>query len=280
MKAGRGSGLQKGSGPVIVAGFDLGARTAKAVLLKDGALLGYAIILAKARALETGQAVMDKLLGRFDLRPDEIDYCVATGYGRNILPFAQENLSEISCHGRGAWWLVPSVRTVIDGGGQDCKALRVDDRGLLVDFRMNYKCAAGTGRAVELMAESLGVHISELGPLSLQATDPVMLQKPCCILTQVEIRYRICEGRRTADIAAGVNDITARQIGHLVRDLGKEERVAFTGGIAKNEGVRRSLETLLQTTFVDLPEDPQIIGALGAALFAADRVAQPRQVPS
>ncbi len=115
---------------------------------------------------------MDKLLGDLGLSYGQMDYFISTGYGRNLVPFAQGNMSEISCHGRGAQWLVPGVRTVIDGGGQDCKAIRVNEQGGLVDFRMNTKCAAGTGKALELMARSLGVDVSELGPLSLEAKDP------------------------------------------------------------------------------------------------------------
>ena len=183
----------------------------------------------------------------------------------------QANVSEVSCHGRGAHWLAPGVRTVIDGGGQDCKAIRVDSRGRVRDFRMNTKCAAGTGRALELMAESLGVDVSELGPLSLEASEPVVLQEPCCVLTGIEIRYLVLDGRDSPDIAAGINDITARRILHLVRNLGVRKDIGMTGGIALNPGVVRCLEHALGASFVTLPMDPQLIGALGAALFAADR---------
>jgi predicted CoA-substrate-specific enzyme activase len=180
-------------------------------------------------------------------------------------------MSEISCHGRGAHWLVPSVRTVIDGGGQDCKAIRVDEHGRLVDFRMNTKCAAGTGKALELMARSLGVEVSELGPLSLQAKDPVKMNKPCCILTQIEVKRLVFDGRARADIAAGINDVVAREILHLVRDVGEENDIAMTGGVAKNIGLVRCLEQYLGVVSVRFPVDPQLIGAIGAAVLAADR---------
>ncbi len=257
---------------MIVAGCDVGALTAKAVVMKDGVILGSEIVRSRARAVQSAADVMDKLLGKLCLSWGDIDCCVSTGYGRNIMPFAHGNVSEISCHGRGAHWLAPTIRTIIDGGGQDCKAIRVDENGFLEDFRMNLKCAAGTGRSLELMAESLGVDVSQLGTLSLQASHPISLQKPCCILTQIEIRNLVFEGRNRADIAAGINDITARQILHLVRDLGVESDVGVTGGIAKNIGLVRCLERALETEFVQFPEDPQIIGAIGAALFAADRV--------
>lgn len=257
---------------MIVAGCDVGALTAKAVVMKDGVILGSEIVRSRARAVQSAADVMDNLLGKLGLPWSDIDCCVSTGYGRNIMPFAHGNVSEISCHGRGAHWLAPTIRTIIDGGGQDCKAIRVDENGFLEDFRMNLKCAAGTGRSLELMAESLGVDVSQLGTLSLQAFHPISLQKPCCILTQIEIRNLVFEGKNRADIAAGINDITARQILHLVRDLGVEGDVGVTGGIAKNIGLVRCLERALETEFVQFPEDPQIIGAIGAALFAADRV--------
>jgi len=256
---------------VIVAGCDIGALTTKAVIMKDGALLGAEILNSRARGAESARRAMEGLLGRLGLQWDSISYCVGTGYGRNVVPFAQANVSEISCHGRGAHWLVPSVRTVIDGGGQDCKALLVDENGMLVDFRMNFKCAAGTGAALEVAAESLGIDVSELGPLSLQAAEPALLRKPCCILTQIEIRHHLFEGRNRADIAAGINEITALQILPLVRELDVEKDIAFTGGMAKNVGLLKCLERELGTEMVRFPEDPQLVGAIGAALFAADR---------
>lgn len=256
---------------MIVAGCDVGALTAKAVVMKDGAILGSEIIRSRSRADQSAFGVMERLLRKLGLSYGDIAYCVSTGYGRNIVPFAHENVSEVSCHARGANWLAPTVRTVIDAGGQDCKAIRLDEKGNLTDFRMNTKCAAGTGRSLELMAESLGVDVSQLGPLSSQASEPVVLQNPCCIITEIEIRYLIMEGRDSADIAAGINDITARRILHLARNLGVRKDVAITGGIAKNTGVVSCLERALEMELVVFAQDPQIVGAVGAAVIAADR---------
>ena len=256
---------------MIVVGCDVGALTAKAVVMENGGILGFEMIQSRAEAVRSATDVMDKLLKNLGLSYKDIDYCVSTGYGRNIVPFADVNLSEISCHGRGAKWLVPTIKTVIDGGGQDCKAIRVDEKGIVKDFRMNTKCAAGTGRSLELMAESLGVDVSQLGPLALEASDPVILQEPCCIMTEIEIRQLVFEGRDSADIAAGINDITARRIMHLVRNLGIKEDIGITGGIAKNIGVVNCLERALKTDFIQFPQDPQLVGAIGAAIFAADR---------
>jgi predicted CoA-substrate-specific enzyme activase len=256
---------------VLTAGCDIGALTTKAAVIKDDVILGCQVVPSRAKAAQSAADVMDKLLGKLGLPYEQLDYCLSTGYGRNLVPFAHSNMSEISCHGRGAHWLVPSVRTVIDVGGQDCKAIRVDERGGLVDFRMNTKCAAGTGKALELMARSLGVDVSELGPLSLQSKDPVKMNKPCCILTQIEVKRFVFEGRNRADIAAGANDIVAREIMHLVRDVGQENDIAVTGGGAKNIGLASCLQQYLGVVSVRFELDPQLIGAIGAAVLAADR---------
>jgi len=256
---------------MLTAGCDIGALTTKAAVIGDDTILGCEIVRSRPKAVQSATDVMDKLLGRLGISYGQINYCISTGYGRNLVPFAQSNMSEISCHGRGTHWLVPSVRTVIDCGGQDCKAIRVDDHGRLVDFRMNTKCAAGTGKALELMARSLGVEISELGPLSLQAKDPVIMNKPCCILTQIDVKRFVFDGRDRADIAAGINDNVAREILHLVLNLGVVNDIAVTGGGAKNVGLVRCLEQYLGVPSVRFQVDPQLIGAIGAAVLAAER---------
>ena len=260
---------------MIVAGCDVGAVTAKAVVIKGRKLLGYELIRSRAQSVESATQVMTALLDRLGLSFEDIDYCVSTGYGRVMVPFADENLSEISCHGRGARWLVPSIRTIIDVGGQDSKAIRVDAKGLVKDFRMSTKCAAGTGRALELMAESLGVKVDEVGPLSLNASEPVIFQQPCCIFTEMEVRYEVFEGRDSADIAAGINDYIARRILNMTRNLGIRKDVGITGGIAKNIGIVKCIERALEIELVKFPVDPQLIGAIGAAVFAADRARKP-----
>jgi predicted CoA-substrate-specific enzyme activase len=256
---------------MIVAGCDVGSLTAEAVIMDNGAILGSEIIRVRPRAEQSARDVMDKVLARLDLSHDDIDYCVSTGYGRETIPFAGENISEISCHAKGAHWLIPSIRTVVDVGGQDCKAIRVDGEGLLEDFVMNDKCAAGTGRSLELMAEVLGVDITELGPLSLQAKSPVSITNQCSIFAEMEILHYLCEEKGIADIAAGINESMARRVKMLVGKVGVKEDIGVTGGVSKNVGVVKSLERMLGKTFLQFPEDPQIVGALGAALFAAEK---------
>jgi predicted CoA-substrate-specific enzyme activase len=215
---------------------------------------------------------MDKALKKVGLTYDDIDYTVSTGYGRETIPFADHNISEISCHGKGAHWLVPSIRTVIDIGGQDCKAIRIDEHGSLVDFVMNDKCAAGTGRSLELMSQYLGVHFSELASLAEKAEKAITITSQCSIFSELEIMHYLMEDKSPADIAAGINEAMARRVKMLVGRVGVKSDIAISGGVCKNTGVVKNLEDMLNVRFVPFNEDPQIIGALGAAVFAADRV--------
>jgi predicted CoA-substrate-specific enzyme activase len=259
---------------MIVAGCDVGSLSAEAVLLEDGAILGSEIILVRPTAEQSARDVMDKLLDRLGLSYDDIGFAVATGYGRETIPFANANLSEISCHARGAHFLVPSIRTVIDVGGQDCKAIRVSEDGSVDDFVMNDKCAAGTGRSLELNAEALGVPVAELGPVSLEASEAIVITSQCSIFTELEIMHLLMEGRRTADIAAGINQAMSRRVKMLAGRVGVQNDVGITGGVSKNVGVVKCLEEMLDVKFVGFPEDPQIMGALGAAIFAAEKAEQ------
>ena len=258
---------------MIVAGCDVGSLTAKAVALKDGAILGSEVIRSRPDPVLSATQVMDRLLEKLGLGYGDIDSCVATGYGRNLVPFAQANLSEISCHGRGAVWLAPTVRTVIDGGGQDYKILVVDGSGLLKRFHTTGKCAAGTGRALELMAESLGVDVSELGPLSLRSTKPALLNRTCPVINEIEIKRLVVNGVAAEDIAAGIAVSVAEFVIKLFDRFDVEKDITATGGIAKNTGVVKKLKEMVGADFVELPEDPQLIGAIGAAVFAADQLA-------
>jgi len=256
---------------MIVAGCDVGSLSAEAVLLENGEILGSEIILVRPTAEQSARDVMEKLLDRLNLSYDDVAFAVATGYGRETIPFANANLSEISCHAKGAHSLVPGIRTVIDVGGQDCKAIRVGADGGVDDFVMNDKCAAGTGRSLELNSEALGIEVSELGPLSLEAKEAIVITSQCSIFTELEIMHLLMEGRSTADIAEGINQAMARRVKMLAGRVGIRNDVGITGGVSKNVGVVKILQETLNTEFVEFPEDPQIMGALGAALFAAEK---------
>ncbi len=258
---------------MIVAGCDVGSLSGEAVIVQDDAILAYDIMRVRPRPEQTAQEVMDRALKLAGLGHDDIDYCVSTGYGRSKIPFAQSSISEISCHGRGAHWADPEVRTVIDIGGQDCKVIRVDKLGFMADFTMNDKCAAGTGRFLENMAKVLGVELEDLGPMAFGATAPVAITKLCTVMAQFDVMCMINDGQAKADIAAGISRAMAERISKLARKVGVRKKVAMTGGVAKNPAVLQGLGETLEVEVVKLTQvDPQIVGALGAALFAKERL--------
>jgi len=257
---------------MLVAGCDVGSLTAKALLMEDGSILSGEVRRVKPRPELSAREVMEEALRKAGRRWEEVAYCVGTGYGRVRIPFAQENVSEISCHGKGAQWLVPSARTVIDIGGQDCKVIRVDGEGRLVNFVMNDKCAAGAGRFLELMARTLGVGVEELGRLSLSSSRPVPITNLCTVYARSEVLFHLAEGARAEDLAAGINQAMASRVKALASRVGVEREVVLSGGVAKNEGVVRYLGEMLGVPLVRLEFDPQLVGALGAALFAWERV--------
>ena len=258
---------------MIFAGVDVGSMSAEAVLLKDNKIIASSILVVKPNPVVSATEVMEAALREAGIRLDDIAFCVSTGYGRERIPFARHNISEISCHGKGANWANPKVRTIIDVGGQDCKAIRVDEAGDLKDFVMNDKCAAGTGRFLEGIAKTFGVHVSELGRLALEGTDPVPISSICTVFTQFDVMVHLGEGRTMEDVALGVADTLATRINRLVSKVGIEDEVCVTGGVAKNTAVVKALERVIGREVCELAIDPQIVGALGAALFARERCA-------
>jgi predicted CoA-substrate-specific enzyme activase len=260
---------------MIVAGCDVGSLSAEAVIMRDGSILSSQIMRVRPRPEQSASEVMDRALSEAGLGYGDVDCCVSTGYGREKIPFASNNISEISCHGRGAHWLCPTVRTVIDVGGQDCKVVRVDGNGKLMNFAMNDKCAAGTGRFLEFMAEVLGLGIEELGPSGLSSQQPIAITNMCSIFAESEILYyRWYEDRDPMDLAAGINRAMAERVNALVQRVGAEQDVCVTGGVAKNAGVVHALEEMLQVNSQVLAVDPQLVGAVGACLFARDHLSK------
>ncbi len=257
---------------MIVAGCDVGSLSAEAVIMQDKAIVAYEIIKVRPRPEQSADDVMNSALSKAGLAFDDIDHCISTGYGREKISFADSNVSEISCHGKGAQFLIPSVRTVIDVGGQDCKAISVDENGDLVKFVMNDKCAAGTGRFLEQISKTLGIKLEELASLSLASTNPLPITSICSIFIDTEALCYINEGEDLADIVAGIHQAMAGRVKGLVARVGIKEDVCFTGGVAKNGGVVKCIEDILGIKILKMPEDPQIIGALGAALLAREKV--------
>ena len=253
------------------AGVDVGSLTAEALIIDEaGNTLAASIIRVRPRPEQSAAEAFDRALSGSGLRRDQIDLCFSTGYGRDAISFSARNISEISCHGRGAHHLLPAVRTIIDIGGQDCKVIRVDSDGHLLDFVMNDKCAAGTGRFLEMMARTLNIELSELGGLALKSGKPLTLSAICTIFAEMEVMQLVYAGKKKKDIAAGIHAALARRIKALVGRMGLSGQICMTGGVSKNTGVVRLLEKELGVTFSTFPLDPQLIGALGAALFARD----------
>jgi predicted CoA-substrate-specific enzyme activase len=258
---------------MIVGGCDVGSATGKALIMRGSKIAAYVIIPTTTKPEETACKVMDEVLKKAGLLSlQEIDYVVGTGYGRARVPFANENISEITCHAKGAHWLCPKVRTVIDIGGQDCKVIGIDKVGKVRDFTMNDKCAAGTGRFFEAMARILGVDLQGLSSLALQSQKPVPITSQCSVFAESEVISLINEGVDPIDIAAGLHVSIASRLSSQVRSVGIIEDVTVSGGCAKNKALVKSLEKKLGTSIKILPEDPQIVGALGAALIAAEKL--------
>ena len=254
---------------MIIGGCDIGSATGKAVVMKDGAIVSYVIVPATTKPEVTARSAMEEAIKQAGLSTmEDLGYIVGTGYGRLKVPFANENISEITCHARGAHWLCSTVRTVVDIGGQDCKVMSVDDKGKVIEFVMNDKCAAGTGRFFEAMARTLGCGLEGLSSLSLQAKSPATITSQCSVFAESEVITLVNEGIDLEDIAAGLHSSIAGRLNSMVRKVGLAEDVALTGGCAKNEGLVKALEEKLGVRVKKLPIDPQIVGAVGAALIA------------
>ncbi len=257
---------------MLVCGCDVGSTTGKALLLRDGDISGYSIIPCTNQPDRTARLAIELARKEAGLvESDVILYTVGTGYGRVNLTCADENVSEITCHGRGAFFLDTGCRTIIDIGGQDCKVIKLNERGQVVDFAMNDKCAAGTGRFYEAMARVLEVRLEDLAELSLKATEPASITSQCSVFAESEVISLVNEGVPLADIASGINESIAGRLTALVRKAGLEPEVVLTGGCAKNMGLIEAICRRLGVRISPLSGDPQIIGALGAALIALER---------
>ena len=213
--------------------------------------------------------VTKRVLEKAKITFNDVKGVVATGYGRISVPFADKKVTEITCHARGVHHLIPEVKTIIDIGGQDSKGIRVDEAGNVIDFVMNDKCAAGTGRFLEVMAKALELGVDELGSISLESKNPCRISSVCTVFAESEVVFLRAEGRARENIIAGIHKSIASRIGAMMSQIGREEVMVLTGGVAKNRGVIKALEDELKIT-MSIPENPQVTGALGAALIASD----------
>lgn len=253
------------------AGVDVGSTQTKAVILsEDRQIVARALINTGANVSMAAERAFKQAASAAGVPPEGIAYVVGTGYGRYKVNFGNAQITEISCHARGANFLFPQTRTVIDMGGQDAKGIRVGEQGDVKDFVMNDKCAAGTGRFLSNAAETVGLSLDQIGPISLEATKPVRLSTVCAVFVESDIMSYLAEGKTVPDILGGVHSAIAARTVALVRRVGIEPEVAFTGGVSRNIGMVKALEEKLGLP-VNVCDDSHFIGAIGAAIFALER---------
>jgi (R)-2-hydroxyacyl-CoA dehydratese activating ATPase len=261
------------------AGIDVGSTMTKAVILNKG-IIASIIGPTGPEQRRLANKVMEEVLNRAALSLKAITYIVSTGYGRINVPFADKQFTEITCHAKGIIRLFPKAKTIIDVGGQDIKAIKIDATGKTIDFVMNDKCAAGSGRFIEVIAGTLGVPLDKVGDLSLQSKNPAKISNICTIWAQQEVAASLAQGIPISDLLAGVHHSLADRICRMVNRLKVEEAVIVTGGGAKNRGLLKALSEQLGHEIL-VPEEPLITGALGAALLGKEIVekAQKNKTP-
>ena len=252
-------------------GCDLGSATGKAVIIDEDRIISWALICSTRSPELTATEVLNEVLKKSGLKREDIRLIIGTGYGREGVSFIEKNMSEISCHAKGAFFLDPAIRTVIDIGGQDSKAISLNTEGKVLDFQMNDKCAAGTGRFFENMCRVLNCSLDELSEFAMQADKPCTISKQCGIFAESEVISLLNAGQDISNISAGLHNSVTRRVLSLANRVGIEPAVTVTGGCAKNEALIRSLEDVLGLKVTRLRENPQIVGALGAALYAREK---------
>lgn len=258
---------------MLVAGIDIGSLSTEAVLLSNRKLVSYSILATGADSRGAAHRALDEALGLAGASPAAVRFTVSTGYGRTNVPFADLQVTEITCHAYGALYSFLDTRTIIDIGGQDSKVIRLDEAGSVVDFAMNDKCAAGTGRFLEVMARALEVDVDELAELAVGASRAAPVSNVCTVFAESEIVSLIGQGVPRPEIALGILESVAERVVSMVKRVGLVPKVTMTGGVAKNKGVVKALERRLGTE-IRVPEEPQIAGALGAALIAESKASR------
>ncbi|MCA9001016.1 MAG: 2-hydroxyglutaryl-CoA dehydratase [Planctomycetes bacterium] len=253
-------------------GVDVGSTQTKAAVLNEKKeLVGRSLIMTGANVVQAAQEAFDLALKENHIPDEEVEFVVGTGYGRYRVTFGNTQVTEISCHGRGAVHLFPNTRTVVDMGGQDTKAIKVSADGEIIDFCMNDKCAAGTGRFLGAASEALDIPLAELGEVALQASRTVPISTTCTVFAESEVLSWLGKGKKVDEILLGVHkSISARSVA-LLRRVGIEDEITFTGGVSRNVGMVQALEERLGTK-LNVSEECHYMGAIGAALFALDHI--------
>lgn len=269
---GRTEKQKKGDGTMYVIGIDSGSTSTNAVVMdQDKKIKAFSVVRTGAKSGVSADRALHEVLEKAGLAREDISLIVSTGYGRVSIEFADENVTEISCHGKGAHYFNPSIRTILDIGGQDSKAIRLNENGEVKDFVMNDKCAAGTGRFLEMIARTLEVSLDELGKIALTSTEKIEITSMCSVFAESEVISLIANNKEKADIADGVCHAIANKAFGLLRRVGMEPDFMMTGGVAKNPGVVRAVEEKIGAKLY-ICEEPEIVGATGAALYALERV--------
>jgi len=256
------------TGTDYFAGIDVGSLSTEAVIIgNDDSLCGFSIVQTGANSTEAAEAALGKALTSAGIRRESLSRIIATGYGRISVPFAEKKITEISCHAAGAFHLFPDTGTVIDIGGQDSKTIRVGPGGKVLDFNMNDKCAAGTGRFLEVMAGKLEVSLEQMAELSLQSKGEVQISSVCTVFAESEVVSLVAQNHPRDQIIKGLHRAVVNRVWSMVKALGIHGGVTMSGGVAKNRGVVALFEEKLGRR-IHVHEEPQIVGALGAALLA------------
>lgn len=257
-----------------IVGIDIGSLSTKVALIEDGKFIDSLVDRSTYKFKEVGTKLFGDLLGRNNLTNQDIDKIISTGYGRHTIDIAQEQVTEITAHARGVQYFFPDVKSIIDIGGQDSKVIVISNKtGKVLDFQMNDKCAAGTGRFLEVMATALEVDISEFGNLSLKASKVEQISSTCTVFAESEVISLFAKGTSKENIAAGIHSSIAKRVSGMARRLNVTAPIVFCGGVAKNPGVKKALEDELKMNLL-IPKDPQMTGAIGAALVAYDKYKQ------
>ena len=255
-------------------GCDAGSTYTKCVIIDENGKIAAAVTKrSRINPVLSAKDALDEAVSQVDglNSAEELTYLIGTGYGRNKVPFADENISEISCHAMGVHVTAPSVKAIIDIGGQDVKGIAIDTDGTVLNFAMNDKCAAGMGRFFESMARAFEMSLDEFSNLSLTAKNVIPITAQCAVFAESEVISLVGEGKPMEEIAAGIQLSVAKRCFVMAKKAGAADSVTLTGGCAKNEGLKKAIEKVLKINVVDLPTDPQLMGALGAAEYARQK---------
>lgn len=256
----------------LTGGVDVGSTQTKAVVIDERRnIVARCLVDTGANVIEAAQSAFSAAIKGAGIGADQVKFVIGTGYGRYKVSFGDKQVTEISCHGRGAAHMFPGTCTVIDMGGQDSKAIRVKPDGEIIDFCMNDKCAAGTGRFLGAAAKALGMTLDDLGPTALKSNKPVRISTTCTVFAEAEVLSWLGKGKTVEDILWGVHKSIATRSFGLLRRVGVVDQITFTGGVANNAGMIKALEEILDKK-LNVSKDSHFMGALGAALFAMDAV--------